>query len=405
MQIPAVLAQTAKNLEKDFQGMRMDLKNLGDMTPALSKLLTLEFEKEETVVESASAGAEAIVILGAAEETQTLEIQSEEETMAETQSAAESEDISEPEKMIKKVPAFDETEHAEEIAAINYLSGEYEANEKALVLYNMCEEYRNSGAGILEYTFSKGAEVQSRSAELYKHVKILKNSTRFKRVCRELYDVNPALYEELRAANTILKNLIGIASNPGELTNLQNEENWSILDEAVKSQIMKAKYSDAEFEDLEAAVYSLKNTSVKVPEVDAETILAAEMEASCKITTYDVSITVDGKVTSGELEDEKLYDLQQYTAQIKLLEGTTEKEIRDAIEEKGIEQKALDEWNSSDSHYEINSNNYDRKETEISRVLKENLEYRVTYSPKEYKVNTNFRGNATLPYGYQMVVL
>ena len=132
LQIPIILAQTAKNLEKDFVNMRTDLKNLGNMIPAMSKLLAMEFEKEETTVNTMSNDSDFEVVFSTPEVEQSVEVQSREvqivqaqpveaviteseeqiaeenvETEVVSEAIAETETVSELKTETKKVPAFD----------------------------------------------------------------------------------------------------------------------------------------------------------------------------------------------------------------------------------------------------------------------------------------------------------
>ncbi len=359
LQIPAILTQTAINLEKNLEGVYLDLKSLGDMIPALNRLLTFEFH----TVESVTSGNAASVL-----ETKT-------------------------------EPALDPKEDADVISAIETLYREYTDN-KGLILYHISEEYRNlGGKKILSFTFENGARILDESTALYECISILKDSKRLRSVWSDLYTEDPKLYSSLRDLQKVLRNLAGTGSN--ELKELQTQENWRILKEDVKTQIFAESYTEEDFKALEVAVYALRNHKTKEYSVTSEVLTASKMGIRCDITIYDISVSMNAAAASGEMEDSEVYQLESYGTVIRLLKGATEEEIQQAIAETGIETMSLDAWNSLNSEYQINAVNYNRKEIGIPRKLTGNVECIISYSPKFYKVKTNFRGSTKLPYGFQ----
>lgn len=362
LQIPVVLTQTAVNLETNLEGVCSELENLGDMIPALNELLAFEFPVEEIV---------------------------------------ENKETGEKEKIESTEPAFDPEEDADIIETIETLYQEYTENE-GLILYNLSEEYRRlGGKNILAYTFSKGAQIQQESAALYEKVSILKDSTRLRNVCKELYTEAPDLYAQLKNLQRTLRNLRGSAADSSELEGLRDTANWTILDENIKAQIFAESYTEEDFAALESAVYALRNYEPEVPEMKTETLVAAEIRVGCDITMYDISVSMNAMAVSGVLEDSGVYELEVFGTTITLLEGATADEIKTAIEQTGIESMALSAWNSVNSIYEIDTRYYNRKESGIPTTLYDNAACEISYSPKFYKVKTNFRGNAELPFGFQ----
>lgn len=391
LEIPMILAQTSRNLETNLIGLRMDAGKLGEMTPALAELLTLELPKKAETETSQTAVTDA-------GET---EVTPEEGVEAESEEAAGQQQTLPKEPEIVMEPAFDPVEQAAEIQAIKALRDQYQANN-ALTIYKLSDEYRTSGKGILEFTFEKGARILQESEELYGYVVTLKESSRLKQVCRELYNLNPELYDQLRYLQVILKGLVGTTNKPGELTGLQDADNWKILGDDVKARIFADSYSKEDFEALESMMYGLKNSKMEMPVIESETLVATEVGASCKITTCQVNVTLKAETTSGELEDGELYELEPFTTTLTLLEGTEKEALTKAIEKNGIEKNALSAWNAINSHYMINTANYNREENGLPDKLAGDLEYVISYIPKYYQVKTNFRGNDSLPYGYLM---
>ena len=367
LQIPVILTQTATNLEKNLKGVSSDLNSLGEMMPALKELLTFEFP----MVESVTSGNAALEFETTIEQGQ----------------------------VYKTEPALDPEEDADVIYAIEALYREYTDNE-GLILYGFSEEYRKlGGKNILSFTFENGTKILEESKTLYEYVSILKDSKRLRSVWSDLYTEDPALYNRLRNLQKVLRNLAGTGSN--ELEELQREENWLILKEDVQKQIFTESYIEEDFKALEVAVYALRNHKTKEYTVTSEVLTASKMAIRCDITIYDISVSMNAAAASGELEDSEVYQLESYGTVIRLLKGATEEEIQQKIAETGIETMSLEAWNRLNSEYQINAVNYNRKEKGIPRKLTSDVECIISYSPKFYKVKTNFRGSTKLPYGFQ----
>lgn len=369
MNIPAVLAQTASNLAIDLKGMRLNIKNLGVMSPYLNQLLTLEFEVEEIkLVETENEEGELVKV---------------------------------EERALTTEPALDPTEDAEVIAAISAIYNEY-SQSNALILYTLAEEYSADVNRVLSFAFEKGAQVRDKSAEFFEYVNTLKSSMKLKKVINKLSTENVELYNELRYLSSTTTALVGTARKPGPLRELKNADNWKILDETVKASIFASGYRQEDFSALEQSAYALRSATVNVPSITTENILAAQTTVSCNITIYDVNITVSGKVVSDGVGNKELIDLQSASTTLKLLAGTSADEVNEAVLKCGIEENTLTAWNGLSSEYSINAANYERKATNVTKDLKQNLEYAISYEPKYFSVKTNFAGNEKLPFGYVM---
>lgn len=375
LNIPVVLAKTARTMESGLKAIRSDAQKLGEMSPYLVKLLDLKFQKE-IVTETISASND--------------------------QNAAET--VAEQTIQVVEEPALDPTEHAEEIAAIQALCNEYTANE-GLILYKLATGYVEDGSNILSFAFEKGAEIQSQSAAMYDYVEVLKNSSQIKKIIRDLYSVDQEMYQGLRYLQNITKNMIGTAKKPGPLSLLNISENWSILNEEVKKSIFASNYSTEAFAQLENAVYALRNEEITAPTVGSEEIVAAEYSVYEDVQIYEITVSVHGMAASCELEDKNVYQLESATETIKLLKGTSEKDVKNAIEALGLEQRMLDTWNNQNANYDINTGNYVRTESEISGSLNQDiLDYTISYVPKYYKLKTDFRGTEEVPYGFTFML-
>lgn len=377
LQIPAIMAQTADNLANQLKGLRLDTRTLGEMIPYLYELISLQLPKEETVVKSIS----------------------EEDEMILTSTDAQTEVT---ETIITYEPALDTSDDAEEIEAITALYNEY-TNHEGLILFHLSEEYKNDLKSVLTFADAHGAEIQTNSAALYEYANTLKSSTRLKKVINELKELNPDSYAKLQYLSSTLSSLNGTVRRPGPLRVLKEIDNWKILDEAVKSAIFKTSYSSEAFAKLESAAYALRSTTVTTPTVTDENILAAQVGISCDIEIHNVNVSVMAAVVTGEGEGQEITPLDVHSTTIILLDGTPADKVKTAIKESGIENTALNAWNAQNAGYLINTGNYNREETEISGNLTSDIEdYQIAFVPKEYAIETNFVGNMTLPFGYQL---
>lgn len=361
LEIPQILAQTANNLEVNLNEINSDLKKFSDMVPYLYELVNLEFTKKESVTNEETGESEIIE---------------------------------------KKELAFDPVDDAEVIATIEALYKEYTENG-GLILSNISETYGAlTGNHIISYTFQEGARILTQSESIYNHMDVLKKSSKMTSVFKKLATDEPELFAKLDGLMRIVRELTGKTLDPGILVYLKDSSNWTILDEEVQARIFSDDYSEEDFENLEYAVYRLRNYELEMPVIETESLLAAEIGVECDITFYEITVTVNGETTSGTLEDSELYPLESVSTIVKLLEGSTADEIKEAIEDKGIERLVLSSWNALDSEYQINTSNYEREESSLPKELREDIEYNIFYSPKIYTLKTNFDGNKKVPFGY-----
>lgn len=359
LEIPQILAQTANNLEVTFYDLEDDLADFIAMIPAFYEMLGVEY------IEKAAAASEL-------ETTETA------------------------------VPLFDPVEDEEVIASIQALYREYMDNGGDLILHNMREEYfSNYGGHSLTYAFEKGEQLQKQSESLLEHVFVLKDSN-LSNKCNKLKDIDQELYTKVKNTRSVLRGMQGTVLKPGELALLADPANWRILDPSVRDRIFSDSYTSEEFASLEAAVYRLRNSKPEMPDIESETLFAAEIGVKCEITYYEIKISIGAEVASGNVDDATLKSLEPIETTVKLLEGSTADEIRQAIEDSGIEKQIISSWNDIDSEYQISTMNYDRKESSLPKELKENSEYNVFYTPKKYTLKRNFGKdrNKEVPFGY-----
>lgn len=383
LKIPYVFAQTAKNMEKNLRTSRFTLQQVGEMVPYLMQLLEVEFEVQEMV---------AVSTVEENNSTENLDITSETENSTVTRTL-----------ITKQEPALDPTENAEEIAAIKALNEEYSANNHSLEMYLLAEEYAATSYQSLAFAMEKGETVRDKSVALYEHVEVLRSSSRLKSVINKLSTENVELYSHLQYLQTNLKKLVGTTRNPGPLAILKDKDNWSILDKDLQASVFENGYSDEDFAAAEIAAYALRNTDVEIHSVSSENVSAAKRIVSCDITTYDVTVTMSGEVLSGEVNDYSRIAMEPTTMTFTLLEGATQEEVATAIKESGIEKNTLAAWNAINEEYQITTVNYDRAESELSGELYNDInDYEIVYTPKEYKVESNFLSGSTFGYGSKL---
>lgn len=381
LKIPYVFAQTARNMEKNLRTSRATLQQVGEMIPYLMQLLDIEFEVQEMVAISTIE-----------EQTDSIIINPDETSDTVTRTL-----------VTKKVPALDPVEHSEEIAAIKALNAEYTSNDNSLKMYKLAEEYVETNYEALGYAMEKGETILDESAALYEQIEVLRNSSRLKTVINKLSTENLELYSQLQYLMTNLKKLIGTVRNPGPLAVLKNQDNWLILDQDLQASVFADGYSDEDFVAAEMAAYALRNADIDIYSVSSDNIPAAKRIVSCDITTYDVTVTISGEVVSGEVNDYSRIAMEPTVATFTLLEGATQEELENVIKESGIEKNTLAEWNAINEEYQITTVNYERAESELSGELYNDInDYKIVYTPKEYKVESNFLSISTLGYGSKL---
>lgn len=365
MEIPAYLAQTAKNIEKTLSGMWYDLYTFNGMVPALYSLLSLSLPADE------AAGKEA-------------------------------------------EPFFDKTAHAAEIAAIEALYAECMKAETPpqLEMFLVCDESLKTSDSGLVYAMEEGEKVKNTAAALYEKLEVLAKSQRLNSLTSRFkaYDAaqGTSLSIELKNLYRYLDRFVGTAGKDGSLELLKDEANWAILDPAVQESIFKEDYDPQDFAALESAVSGLRNVNYTVPEAQDEVITAVQVTIPCEIITHDVTVSLSAQVVADDgvnTKEKKKLDFPAET--IRVLDGTELDELEDIVDELGIETTAREKWNAISDAYQIGSGYYDIRPTLSSDgPLHADAEYTIEYFPKEYTVtkkgDNGFSGTEQLPFGYRL---
>jgi len=373
LEIPAHLGQAVKNIDKTLSGMWYNLQSFGSMIPSLYSMLSMSYEVEQTTTTTEEVDGEMV-------ETTVTELVQE--------------------------PFFKEEEHAAEIAAITALYNEYmqTPEDPKLDMFVVCDDSLNSTDSGLTYAMKNGEKVRDTSAALYEKLEVLSKSSRLTSLYARLKTLDPALYSSLKTMYRLLNGFVGSAAKEGTLATLKNPDNWSIIEPEVQASIFKENYDAEEFARLEASCYSLRNVTYRVPTAVDETLVAGRVETSCKITTYDITVTAYAKVTDEGVGNDALIDLTPYTDTVTLLAGSAPEEVEEAVRGLGLEDYALKKWNEENADYQIGTGYYTRSKT----VLKENLQsdipdYVIIYEPNYYTVKTDYDGKLKVPFRYQLV--
>lgn len=347
---PQILTQSVKCLEQNLKGSNINLSGLQEAVPYLNTLLYEQFPTED-------GGTTA---------------------------------------------AFDSAKDADVIWAIRRMNTRCK-DGKELGLYTLSESYKNSGSGRLSFAMEHGREVIDAAEEIKADLQTLRNSSSLATAISKVQKSNPELYSHVRSVPGILRSLAGTEKNPGTVVKLTDPDNWKILDESVRSQILKEDYDNVSLAKLEAAVYALRNKTLTVPQVDTESFCAGKAEVSCAVQLYDVTVTFTAQTVTGAVGDSSLQELTPKTETFTLPAGLTGEEVQAALRDTGEEQAVLKQWNSLDDSYLINVSNYERTESTLSGTLSGDIgDYTIRYVPRQYKVKTNFAGNMTVPYGYRL---
>ena len=291
-------------------------------------------------------------------------------------------------------PFFDYEKHAAEIDAIVSLFAEYTKNvdEQQLDMFALSTDCMESELSALAYAMEHGANVRDTAKVLYERLQVLDDSQRLRSLLSQLKKIDTEAHTSLKA----LYKYMGRIMAP--LEELQSDDSWTILDEAVQASIFAEDYTPDELDALSATVSAL--SGYIAPQADGETIIAAEVPVFCEIITHDVGITVSAKVVGEGVGNAELTELTPYTDTIRVLDGVTQQELDAAILDTGVEDEALLYWNGLNDAYKIDESHYVRTPFSLGGVLTSDINYTIDYTPEEYTVSTNYGVTLNVPFGY-----
>ena len=175
------------------------------------------------------------------------------------------------------------------------------------------------------------------------------------------------------------------------------EDSWSALNQEVENLISPSTY-DALSELAENAIGFTKIHNDGC--CDQKELVADETIVSYQMNQYNVQVVVSAQaIPQGGTEPTAL---TTYQATVVLPKGTSAETVVAAIADTGAEAKALASW---DEFYAVNTDNYDRKVTQLSPELEGDVTYTITYTPKELAVSLSYDpATTTLPYGYNLLL-
>lgn len=344
LDIPALLAQAVKNTNTTLARIRSDLDLLGREIPTLHRMLAMYLPAEE--------GEEA-------------------------------------------EPFFDAEKHAAEIDTIIALFAEYVKNteDPQLDMLTISVESWYSELNGLMYAMEHGATVRDTASALQEKLLVLNESQRLQSLLSQMKKIDVGMHASLKAFYRYTNRLMS------PLEELQDDESWKILDEAVQEQIFKDEYNVTDLDELSSVALSTKGYIA--PAAVDENLVAAKTTVSCEIVTHDVVITVNAWVVGsgiGNSELKKLNDEYSYT--VRMLDGVTQQEVDAAVRATGIEDVARQSWNETNGSYKIGEGGYRRTRSMLDDVLKSDFNYDITYEPNYYDVETNYGVEMKVPFGY-----
>ena len=254
-------------------------------------------------------------------------------------------------------------------------------------------EIRTTGMEALDTLESKIREIYTLGDEAAVEIDGMKEVVLEKEAqIRELVNGKTNIGSVVGSVNTINKQKWEYTSKKLVKDGITAEE-YAALDKAVKAAVDSDGYPLVEEHD-----FDIK-----------EKLFATSTVISAMVDQFVVHVDLKANVISkNSVDSSATISLNVVGTEFPLDKNTSASDILAAINESGIENSALAQW---DSYYNVNSDNYNRivvitdsKGAEIKELgdLNGDINYTVTYTPKTLKITELYNGNnvVEVPYGY-----
>ncbi len=257
-----------------------------------------------------------------------------------------------------------------------------------LTLSDMINEYRLTDS-VLRYLFNNGEAIRSQAAETYEDICLIKSMFDDEQTMEAMSWVMSA--SELKMVNLAIDVLSDLAD---ELEVVINDP-WT----ALTGEQVLAVEDENTFLALDGKVEdAIGNTSTYATE--EPTLRVATQKVITNLNRYNVNVVIKATVMSGTAANTS-QTLSTTVVTLPMGEGTTATDVKAAVEAEGIEADALKGW----ATYAVNTDNYVREESKLDDALTKDVDYVITYSPKEYPVTVvdgegNELSGDVCPYGY-----
>ncbi len=270
----------------------------------------------------------------------------------------------------------------EAIAAVTTLSDEIQANGGQLDLQVMNAAY-SSSASKTQYLLENGVAYKGTLKKTTEAVNAIVNDPLTNNSILDSYlqSVDPSGYTKWMAFKGIMKNLVNIMKPVAEADWTAAEKGTALVSAIV------------DYDALDVLVAALGTTTV--PAVK-NPLRVATADVQKNLNMYNVTVKVVLK-TVEDKDDSAVLEIYGEAAPVVLTlnANTSKADILAAVAEKDIEAEALAAWPVYVAeHFEATA-------TSLPDTLTADVEYTVTYAPKNYTVTTGYAGDMTVPYGYR----
>lgn len=268
--------------------------------------------------------------------------------------------------------------------AILDLNSEVNKN-KELVVTTMLREYASYRTTYpQQYIYEQGALLKEKTETLLGQLKSIVNCEGIATVIA--FAPKLGYTAEAAALDSLINGVF--AKIIKELESILSKDNWTALDYELLN-----SYTDADLLPLlvDASDHTSKHSANKTELSIASTTISKTMNQ------HNVTVKVYANVISRDNVDSR--ETKQLVSEkiITLDNGISAKEVLDAIEKKNIEEDLLEAWYED---YQVGTDYYNRVTSTISGDLVSDIEYTITYTPKEYAVTGSVSGQ--YPYGYNL---
>lgn len=268
-------------------------------------------------------------------------------------------------------------------AAALALNEQYVANGGLLDLKVMANEY-DAAASKTQYLLTNGAAMIEKAEETYHYIDLVVNDDIMTHSV-----LNELLTEEQVSALETFRNSMST------WLFVMESVNYGWADEELAP--VKAELSDAEWAKLDTLVKALGTTNTLT--VKEGKLLAASAAVKVNMSMYNVNVVVKMQTASGKADDKTLVDYGvASTTVVTLAAGATAADVKAAVEATGIITSATSAWAAYEAeHYQVSYGT-------LPESLESDVEYVITYVPKNYTVDCDWQDDLAVPYGYKMTL-
>ena len=240
-----------------------------------------------------------------------------------------------------------------------------------------------------QFLFERGLNYRTMAVGAYNDVKTIRNDPQINTLLTQVVGSTTSDGRKMRIALTAIDTLL--AQLEEAMTN-----DWSILDPAYNAISANASYAD-----IDAYLAGLAGAEDHSAEALKNALQTAPVTVSKNVSQYDVTVKLQAYyVAPGTVDDATLTALDEYTATIRLPEGTSAADVEAAVAANGIENNAITWWAVIDPAY------FDRTVSALPAALSSDTEYVIAYSPKTVNVTYGFQTDlpTSVPVGYKLTL-